>query len=199
MESRSININANSFILLLRKGDNRAFETLFRLYYDKLFHIAKGYLDSYEDAEGVVQNTFLKIWEYRSKLEVSTNLNGYLYAMTKNACLDHLKHQKIKNSYIDLRQHKKRMIQYQFLKDEAASLLLKNELERKIIQGLDLLPEKCKKVFVKSRMEGLKHHEIAKLMGISKRTVDNHIANALRHMRLHLREFLSLIFIILLK
>jgi RNA polymerase sigma-70 factor (ECF subfamily) len=186
------NVNNEYFISLLEKGEKCAFETLFRLYYSKLVHIAKGYLVYHQEAESIVQNVFLKIWENRGGLKEVTNINSYLYSVTKNSCLDQLKHEKVKRNYLDQRFLIKSEIQRQFIQDDAASLLLENELESKIMRSIELLPEKCKNVFKKSRFEGLKHGEIAAQMGISHKTVDNHIASALKHMKLHLREYITI-------
>lgn len=180
------------FISLLKKGNIEAHETLFHLYYDKLLHISKGYLGNIEDAEEIVQNVFLKLWEQKDNFGKIKNINNYLYTMTKNACLDQIKHRKVRNSYsqnyyID-------NIQRQFIKDEAASLLLENELNKKIVASIELLPEKCKNVFIKSRVDGMNHSEIAEILNISKRTVDNHISNALKHMKLHLKDYLPFAF-----
>ncbi|WP_262497880.1 RNA polymerase sigma-70 factor [Flavivirga eckloniae] len=179
----------------MQKGDKVAHEVLFRLYYDKLLHIAKGYLDSVEDAEGIVQNIFLKVWEKKKNVIKIRSINNYLHTMTKNACLDLLKHQRVRNTFSNDYYKEKIAIQHQFIKDEAASLVLETELEKKINEAIEALPEKCKRVFIKSRFEGLKHSEIAETLHISKRTVDNHISNALHHMRLHLKEYITLIII----
>ena len=176
---------------LLSKKDKKAYEALFALYYDKLLHIAKGYLETMEDAEGLVQNVFLKLWEKKESFDNIDNINNYLYTMTKNACLDFLKHKKVKLSYSKSYYDHKTSIQYQFLEDEAASYIIRSELQERISEAIKLLPEKCQKVFIKSRFEGMKHTEIAEVFQISKRTVDNHISNALQHMRLHLKEFLT--------
>ncbi|WP_239985787.1 MULTISPECIES: RNA polymerase sigma-70 factor [Arenibacter] len=192
MKKSQPNVNNDFFLSLLEKGEKCAFETLFRLYYSKLVQIAKGYLIYHQEAESIVQNVFLKIWENKGTLKEVTNINSYLYTMTKNSCLDQLRHEKVKRNFLDQRFRIKSEIQYQFIQDDAASLLLENELESKIIQSIELLPEKCKNIFKKSRFEGLKHGEIASQMGISHKTVDNHIANALRHMKLHLREFITI-------
>ncbi|GGW29068.1 RNA polymerase sigma-70 factor [Arenibacter certesii] len=184
-------VNNEFFLLLIEKEEKCAFETLFRLYYTKLVNIAKGYLVYHQDAESIVQNVFLKIWENRAVLKKVTNINSYLYTMTKNSCLDQLKHEKIKQNYLDNSYRIKSEIKYQFLHDESASMLLENELESKIIQSIELLPEKCKNIFKKSRLEGLKHGEIADQMGISQRTVENHISVAIKHMKLHLKEFIT--------
>jgi RNA polymerase sigma-70 factor (ECF subfamily) len=192
LEKGQPNINNELFLSLLEKGGKHAFETLFRLYYSKLVHIARGYLVYQQEAENIVQNVFLKIWENKECLGEVSNINNYLYTMTKNLCLDQLKHEKVKRNYLDNSYRIKSEIQYKFIQDEAASLLLENELEEKIVQSMELLPEKCKNIFKKSRLEGLKHSEIAAELGVSHRTVDNHIASALRHMRLHLREFITI-------
>ena len=192
MKKGQPNINNELFLSLLEKGEKCAFETLFRLYYTKLVNISKGYLVYQQEAESIVQNVFLKLWENKASLGEVSNINSYLYTMTKNLCLDQLKHEKIKKNYIDNSYRIRSEIQYKFIQDEAASLLLENELESKIIQSIELLPEKCKNIFKKSRLEGLKRSEIASELGISHKTVDNHMASALRHMRFHLREFISL-------
>jgi len=184
-------ITPDTLITRLREGDEVAYETLFRLYYAKLLHLAKNYLVYQEDAEHIVQNIFLKLWEHKSKFTQVTNINNYLYTMCKNACLDQLKHEKIKVKYAT---HvvQKNSIHTAFMEDEAASLLLENELENQIFKSIELLPTKCKQVFMKSRIEGLNHKEIATELGISKKTVENHITKALGHMRLQLKEFLTL-------
>ena len=146
MKKGQPNINNELFLSLLEKGEKCAFETLFRLYYTKLVKISKGYLVYQEEAESIVQNVFLKLWENKASLGEVTNINSYLYTMTKNLCLDQLKHEKIKKNYIDNNYRIRSEIQHKFIHDEAASLLLENELESKIIQGIELLPEKCKNI-----------------------------------------------------
>lgn len=169
-----------------------AYETLFRLYYGKLVHLAKGYLGTFEDAEGIVQNVFIKVWEQKVDFDKIRSINNYLHTMTKNACLDQIKHAKVKNSFSENYYKEKMAISYQFIKDEAASTILEEELETRIKLAIELLPVKCKKIFIKSRIQGMNHAEIAAALNISKRTVDNHIYNALKHMKSHLKEFLTL-------
>jgi RNA polymerase sigma-70 factor (ECF subfamily) len=175
---------------LLENGEVYAFETLFRLYFDKLVHIARSYQIGEENAKEVVQNVFVKLWFKKRRLSSISNINSYLFLMVKNACLDHIKHEKIKLKYSKEVWDNKSAIQNQFIKDEAAHLLLENELKKKISESIERLPAKCKNVFVKSRLEGIKHQEIADLLGVSKRTVDAHISNALKQMRLDLKDYM---------
>ena len=179
------------FLEQLSNKDEKAYEALFTLYYDKLLHIANGYLGNIQDAEGIIQNIFLKLWEKNIPFEKIDNINNYLFTMTKNACLDFLKHKKIKYSFSKSYFDHKTAIQYQFINDDAAAYIIQNELQERISEAIESLPEKCQKVFIKSRFEGMKHSEIAQVFQISKRTVDNHISNALQHLKLHLKEFLS--------
>lgn len=186
----SVEIDNAIFIDLLNKGDDKAFETLYELYYNRLLHVAKGYVGNLEEAEEIVQDTFLKIWKKRKKID--SNINGYLYKVTRNSCLDFLRKNKSRIRLHDNFDQKEGWINYISLKDDVASLLIEKELEAQIMVAIELLPEKCRYVFIKSRVEGLKQRDISKELNISINTVENHISKALKHMRLHLREYLTL-------
>ena len=192
LEKTNFDTTTSTFISLLKKGDEVALEALFRLYYDKLLHLTRNYLDRLEDGEEIVQNVFLKIVEQKSKLKKVSNINSYIYTMTRNACLDYLKHEKIKQKFIQASLQNKAAINYQFLQDDSAALLLERELQKKVLESAELLPDKCKEVFIKNKLEGLKRAEIAEELGITLKTVDNHISKAVKHMRFHLKDFLTL-------
>ncbi|MDD7884923.1 RNA polymerase sigma-70 factor [Flavivirga sp. 57AJ16] len=183
-------INDKEFISLLNEGDVAAFEILFKLYRSKLLYIASQYISSREDAEEIIQNVFLKVW---TKKNIQSNINGYLYRVTRNACLDYLRSKKqllnIENNLSQL----EASINYDAFSDDAASLVIEKELYQAVLKSIDLLPPKCKDVFVKSRIEGLNHKEISEKMDISKKTIETHITKALKHLRVSLREFLSLL------
>ena len=184
-----------AFNTLLNKGYKHAFEVIYKLYYDKLLHIATSYLGSKEDAEGVVQNVFIKLWGQIENIEEISNINAYLFTLTKNLCFDAIKHKKVKLKYVE---DKRAIIQTQYINDSTASLLLENELQKRIVEAIDKLPEKCKKIFIESRVNGLKSKEIAEMYAISKKTVDNHLSNGIRLMRLHLKDFITVFLFFLL-
>lgn len=180
-------VNTQEFIKRLNDGDVVAFEALFKLYRTKLLYIASQYIPNKQDAEEIIQNVFIKIW---CKKNIQTNINGYLYSITKNACLDYLRTKKqqlhLENNLSQL----EASVNYIALSDDSASLIIEKELNEAILNSIDLLPQKCKDVFVKSRIEGLKHKEISSEMNISTKTVENHITKALKHLKKSLREFL---------
>lgn len=175
---------------LARETDPKIFfESIFKLYYEKILSFSENYVGNREDAEEITQDIFLKLWGRIEKVRQARNVNAYLFGMTKNACLDHIKHQKVVSKFTE---RKKLEIQTHYLSDETTSRILEDELQKRITEGIDSLPEKCRAIFVKSRFEGLKNQEIADLYSISKNTVDNHIAKGLSHLRLYLKEFTSL-------
>lgn len=179
-------------IKALSEGDITAFEMLFRTYYQPLCSYAYSFLQDKEDAEEIVQSTFLLVWEKRDALAIRTAVKPYLYAMVRNACLNVLKHEKIKQRYagdeiaLADRGH-----------DSVSHTVAGNELEYRIKIAMDELPEQCRMVFKLSRFEELKYSEIAEQLNISVKTVENHMGKALRIMREQLKDYLPLVIVIL--
>ncbi|RAV27749.1 RNA polymerase sigma-70 factor [Sinomicrobium soli] len=190
MKKTDINISREAFNDLLKKDYKRAFEILFRLYYDKLYHLAGAYTEDPEDAREIVQDVFCKLWQKREDIHRITS--SFLYTITRNACLDYLKHRKVVLEQSRDIYDRELSDPVKFVQNEAASEILQQELEHKIRQSIAALPDKQRQVFVKSRFEGMKNREIAEDMGISKRTVDTHIHLAIKFMRFQLREFMTL-------
>ncbi len=188
----SLSNNTPSVISISDSSGANTFETLFKLYHAKLLHIAKNYLSSEEDAEEIVQDVFVKLWKKKKTLEIHSNFNSYLFKMVRNACLDQLRKDKRKvkrwGQDAAIEQH----INYLALSDEASSLIIEQELAAQIEAAIQLLPDKCKQVFIKSRVQGLAHKDISEELDISVKTVENHITRAIKHMKLHLQEFLHL-------
>lgn len=173
-------------------GDVTAFEMLFRTYYQPLCHYAYSFLQDKEDAEEIVQSTFLMVWEKRDTLAIRTSVRPYLYAMVRNACLNVLKHQKIKQKHAGEAQ-----AMADRSHDPVTQTVASNELEYKIKVALEELPEQCRIVFKLSRFEELKYAEIADQLNISVKTVENHMGKALKIMREQLKDYLPLIMVFL--
>jgi RNA polymerase sigma-70 factor (ECF subfamily) len=165
---------------------------LFRTYYQPLCNYAYTFLQDREDAEEIVQSTFLMVWEKRDTLSIRTSVKPYLYAMVRNACLNVLKHEKIKQRYAG-----EEIALADRAHDSVSQSVATNELEQKIRLAMEALPEQCRLVFKLSRFEELKYAEIAEQLNISIKTVENHMGKALRIMREQLRDFLPLMVILL--
>ena len=170
-------------------NNDEFFAVLYDLYFQKLYKIAYGYVSSKEDAEEIIQDVFVKLWEKRERIRSVGNITSYLYKMARNACLDFLRSKKHGLSIaIDLLQEQDLLNLYA-LSDDVSSAIIEKELQVQIEEGIKLLPERCKSVFIKSRLYGLKHKEIADSLDISTKTIENHITKALRILKKHLKHY----------
>ncbi|RUA11675.1 MAG: RNA polymerase sigma-70 factor [Flavobacteriia bacterium] len=176
-------------------GDEDDFNVMYGFYRPKLFVIVNSYIPSREDAEEIVHDVLVKLWEKKKTLKIHSNFTGYVYSMTRNACLDYLRTRKNRLSKEMTMEQQEFWLNHGALADDVASSILAEELEDLVNTAIGQLPEKCKRVFVKSRMEGLSHQEISKELQISPKTVENHITRALTQFRLTLKDYLPSIFL----
>ena len=179
-------------IITLKAGDLTAFEMLFRTYYQPLCKYAFTFVQDRDEAEEIVQSTFLNIWEKRQSLSIHTGIKPYLYAMVRNACLNVLKHEKIKQQHATME-----MAVAERSVESVARTIMASELETKIYRAMDQLPEQCRLIFKLSRFEELKYAEIAQQLHISIKTVENQMGKALRIMREQLKDYLPLLIILM--
>lgn len=171
------------------------FNTMYTFYKPKLFTITSSYINSREDAEEIVHDVLIKLWEKKETITVTTNLTGYIYRMTRNACLDYLRSHKNRLSKETTSDQQEHWLNYSALSDDAASSIIAKELQNLVENAVEHLPEKCRNVFVKSRLDGLGHKEISEQLKISPKTVENHISRALRELKTVLKEYLPVLFI----
>ena len=171
-----------------------SFEQLFKAHFKALHAYAFAMLCDEEMAEEIVQNMFMKLWEKRERLEIQTSVKAFLYKCVHNDGLNYLKHQKIKTKYQDYATYS--------MKDrteKASDRLELNELEIRLGDALNDLPQQCRTIFQMSRFEELKYKEIAEQLGLSIKTVENQMGKALKILRLKLADFLPLLILWLLR
>ncbi|WP_339864895.1 RNA polymerase sigma-70 factor [uncultured Algoriphagus sp.] len=175
--------------------DEESFEAVFKTYFKALHAYAMAILKESETAEEVVQSVFLKLWEKRETLEISSSLKAYLYRAVYHDSLNHIKHLQVKRKHWDhahyeMTQGKPEQVGEQIKGQE-------NELYERYHLALEKLPEKCRMVFNLSRFEELKYQEIADRLEISIKTVEAHMGKALKTLRVELAEFLPLLLMFL--
>lgn len=178
------------WITSIRNGDSAVFETVFKNYYKPLCAYALTMLKDKDYSEEVVQQMFVKIWERRSSLNITTSVKAYLYQIVRNDCLNVLKHEKVKEQY-----RRFKVVNMQQQHDSASTRLASHELEEQIQNAMNALPEQCGIIFRMSRFEELKYKDIAEQLNISVKTVENQMGKALKLMRLKLAEYVTVIFI----
>jgi RNA polymerase sigma-70 factor (ECF subfamily) len=164
----------------LKQDDERAFDALFRHYSALVYRFAFSYLKSRPAAEEIVQECFIKIWEKRAQLRDDVPLKGYLFTTAHHAVLNELRRD----------QHHLRL--HGEVAAAAGPASVANEAEYQEMEALyaaalDRLPPKQREVFVLSRQLGLSYPEIAERQGVSVKTVEAHIMQALKTMRNYFR------------
>ena len=142
--------------------------------------------------ENIVQDVFLVLWEKKDELELSCTLTTYLFTLVKNRCLNFLRHKLIEEEY-NAQMKEELGFKLYALESMEYSYHSEKELQEIIQRALDTLPERCREVFIKSRIEGLKYKEISEELGISVNTVENHIVTALKKLRVELKDYLPLL------
>jgi RNA polymerase sigma-70 factor (ECF subfamily) len=180
----------------IRLGSKDAFHHIFKEYYLPLYYYAKKITGSKENAEEVIQNTFLKLWENPESFNVDKALDSYLYKTVHNNCLNLLKHLQTKEKYNN--NYKQRIDEandiYSLFERNSLSILIASELEEKIEASINGLPKQCQKIFRLSRFEGLKNKEIAEKLDISLNTVIKQMSIALTKLRKSLGQYLKCFF-----
>ncbi|MCK5538231.1 MAG: RNA polymerase sigma-70 factor [Draconibacterium sp.] len=184
--------NRELFIITM-KGDEKAFEKLYRLYFPRLFSYSEKIVENSNMAKDIIQNIFIKVWE-NPKIIKTDNPEAFLFKMVRNASLNYIRHLKVVDNL-------KKKVKEKYLGEELYNIdfvgnepieLINSELQAKVAQVMNSLPQKCREVFSLSRNEGLKNREIAKKLNISVKSVEKHISRALAEYRTNFAELMPL-------
>ena len=172
-------------VKLLRVGEQEAFEEIYRRYWQKLLRSSQLKIRSKEIIEELLQDLFISLWEKREKVSIE-NLEAYLTTSLKYLIINQIKKQMLQEKFIE----------YTFKKtnqaDEVDESVAFNELSIAIEKTIEQLPEKTQKIFKLNRLEYKSVKEIAHKLNIPERTIEYHITQALKSLRVHLSEFIAL-------
>ena len=186
--------------LHMQKNNKLNFSRVYSIYFPKLVRFAREFVLSTEDAENVIQDIFIYLWEHQELLDSLTNLNAFLFTLVKNKCIDQLRLRKLlerKREEFKTVFDKEIQLKLYALQQFDENALSNEDIEIILDNAINSLPEKCREVFILSRMEGLKNREIAERLNISAKTVENQMTTAIRKLRVELKDYLPLfIFII---
>nr|WP_302180055.1 RNA polymerase sigma-70 factor [Chryseosolibacter indicus] len=174
----------------ISEGDEIAFKFVFDQYYRPLTLFALKYVADIEEAKEVVQDFFVRFWYRRNSLKITFSLKMYLYQSVKNACLNYLETNKVKQ---------RRMQNYSqavLSTENALENLILAEQEELLMKAIDKLPQKCREIFVLSRMNKLSNQAISNQLQISVKTVEAQISIALKRL---LQSLITLLVFLLLR
>jgi RNA polymerase sigma-70 factor (ECF subfamily) len=168
-------------IQLLQKGNVVAFDSLFDVYSPKLFGFAVKYFKNETDAEELVQEVFVKVWERRHTINSELSFKAYLFKIALNYIRKYFNKRAISLRYLESLQNNPEMTAIEpFMEDNFESVL------QKITLIIEQMPPRRREIFVKSKLEGKSSKEIAAELKITTGTVDNHVSEGLRFIRTHI-------------
>ena len=190
---RNYEAHSDLDLLALLKQDNMsAFEELYERYWSKLYAAAYKRTRNKESSEEIVQDLFTSIWTNRNTLAVHSSFQNYLYSSVRYMVFAGFQKETYRKNYESF------LIYHQFDMDNSTEdTIALNELKRSINERVQSLPEKCKAVFELSRKEHRSNKEIAFYMGISEKTVENHLTKALKTLRISLKHAGTLLFLLI--
>lgn len=176
----------------IKQGDVAVFEELYRKYYVFLCLIAEHIIRNHSDAEEVVSDVFVKVWNIRDKIDITTSVKAYLVRAVHNTSLNYIEKVKLENKLTDsLSRSDCELLAWD--SDYPLGQIYEKEIMEILDHGISTLPDCCKEVFVLSRDGNLKYADIAKKLGISENTVKTQIKIALSRLREILKDYLVIL------
>lgn len=162
----------------LIRGEEEAFRRVYQVFGDRLYYFARKLGLGREDAEEIVQETFIRLWLNRQSIDPAIPIGGFIIIIARNQIYNTLKKAAVRKQYQSITS----------FDDEPTGEIDSGELHSLILQAVDEMPAKRQQVFRMSRFEGRLNQQIAEELGISKSTVENQLNKALRFLRKRLRD-----------
>jgi RNA polymerase sigma-70 factor (ECF subfamily) len=177
-------VDDRELLARIRRGDEQAFDVLFRQFYGPLVGLAESLLGSRAIAEEVVQDVMLEVWRRRESMQLEETWRAYLFRAARNRSLNELRHQRVEQRGEPWARGAESV--------DASALrgLVNAELDAAVAQAVSGLAEPVRDVFTLSRTNGLKYAEIAQVLGISVKTVEARMGRALKELRERLAPWL---------
>lgn len=192
---------ATNIITGLILGDEETYISLFRSYYIPLCAYSRRYVGRKDVAEEIVSDTFLKIWENRTSIQINTSVKSYLFQAVYNNSLYYLR--KLKNEAV-LADYFANTVSENiafstFPEEIEEQSLIMEDINVRVEEAVSQLPEQQQKAFRLKRFEGKKNAEVAKIIGLSVKTVEMHLSKATLALRQNLKDYLPsfLLFLLL--
>jgi len=178
-------LNTKALLYQIKNGEKEAFNTLFLRYYNDLCRFAIPFVNNGNEAEEVVQKVFIRLWENRKRLICPENEKAFLYKTVYNECLNAIRSKTTRE---------KSYLQYFLdIDTNASEKEINPDLQQLLNRAIEKLPAKCRQIFILNKIEGLTQKEIADFLGISTKTVENQVANAISKLRVELKPLLHLL------
>lgn len=179
-------ITENQLLEKVKQGDRKAYRALFDKYYQPLFNFTVSRVRDSDIASDIVQETFVRVWKNRESIKPKKAFFNYLATIASNLSKDHFRHQAVHQK------HETQIESTLYSSNPNPENRRENEyIQEKILEAIHThLPEKCRNIFILNRFDGLSSKEIADLMGLSIRTVENQLYRGLKILKKKLSDLL---------
>lgn len=161
---------------LLKTDDIAAFEEIYNRYWEKLYVAAYKRLHLKEVCEEIVQDFFTKFWINRAHIDIRSSFAGYFFTAIRYQVLNYMEKEMVRTNYKD-------NLQFNLTNNSTEESVLLNDLTQNLDRAVKELPERCRSIFELSRNEFKSNKEIAEMLDISEKTVENQLTKALRRLR----------------
>ena len=181
--------NDEQLLRAIAMGNTEALEQLYARYWQHLFTAAYNVLKNKAVCEDIVQEAFLQLWQRRETLDIKTTLQAYLFSVIRYSVFKHIKKEQ---SHSQAFQHLPERLHY----ITPEEIVIEKNIRSQLAVIVNSLPEKCREIYLLSREEQLSHNEIASLLNISPKTVENHITIALKKIRFGIARMTGIFFLL---
>lgn len=176
----------------MSKQNKTEFESIYVKHFSRMVRFAQEYVINEEDAENIVQDAFLDLWEQELFLFSGINIFAFLFTALKSKCIDFMRHKAVirkteglmQDEYLNTLQ-----MNCEALEAFDEKMLSGQDIETVIQNAIDALPDKCREIFILSKIEGKKQKEIAQELHISINTVESQMAIAYKKLKELLKDY----------
>ena len=182
------NLTVEELAGLFSEGDEAAFKQIYDRFCIRMYRTAMQKVNSKEVAEELVQDLFANFWLKRDIIKINTNLEAYLSVSMRNLVISHIRASLSKEKYVS-----DENIKYYLAENNIENGMDETDLNLALEEAVGRLPEKAREVFYLSRFENQSTFEIADKLNISNKTVEYHITKALKFLRVHLKDFVTVV------
>lgn len=175
----------------ISNADLQIFEDIYNKNIQKVISFAYSYLNDSDDAKNIAHDVFITFWKNRDNVNLKDNVLPYLFASTKNMCLNLLRKKGYASKYTEHTMREKTdYLNKLALESNSSVKIYESDVEQIINKGMELMKPKVRQTFLMSRMNGLKNREIASAEGVAESTIEARITSALMVMRKLLKDYL---------
>lgn len=175
----------------VKKGDAKAFQKLFQVFYPKLMSYASRFVDEHT-AEDLVQELFTSYWEKKDKINAD-NILAFMYKWLNNSCLNYLKHQAVVDAYetkVRLAEQRAASMELFLDHNDVFKQMVSQDIRNIVKLSIKKLPPRCAEAFQLCYLQDMTYKEVAAKMQLSQRTVETYIFQAISFLRIELRDIL---------